>query len=493
MQTDNYKNTLIIYDDRAPVTDQITRYVGQRSYGDIWFRNQSLYDSVVGLLPKWAAHRVVRVTSNTVLGLPYTALPQLSDAESVIVLAASGAPADAAALNAVIERVVLARDNVIDRPREPLFRYFKSVAEFIDTWETFKVAPLHTLREPIAGAKVLASPGPLEDISESANFLDFMAGATTPRGFNRMRAADIIYTKQSEDKAKIRAEHDYYRLLPEEMKHWFVGAFGYEEKNGIAEYKMPRRYMADAAIQWIHSAWSERDFKLFLERILYFLENRPEKKASSEEVEKVARELFEHKVRRRQAELVDSPVGASVSRFVSTVTGENRLRCVFDKYFQLMERNWSAIKGDNKLVIGHGDPCLSNILYDKSNLLLQLIDPKGALTEAELWTHPLYDYCKLSHSILGDYDLINNKKFSVFLDPSANVKLKVFGPQNAVFKQIFRSELKPSISYKALRLGEASLFLSMMPLHVDHADKVAAFLLRAESILSEIDSNGGVA
>ena len=50
---------------------------------------------------------------------------------------------------------------------------------------------------------------------------------------------------------------------------------------------------------------------------------------------------------------------------------------------------------DAECVIGHGDPCFANTLYNKSTKTLKFIDPKGALTEDELWTNPYYDVAKL--------------------------------------------------------------------------------------------------
>jgi hypothetical protein len=38
-----------------------------------------------------------------------------------------------------------------------------------------------------------------------------------------------------------------------------------------------------------------------------------------------------------------------------------------------------------------------------------------------------------------------------------------------------------------MRLGEASLFLSMLPLHIDYPNKVIAFMLKASQILDEVE------
>ncbi|MBC7389181.1 MAG: hypothetical protein H7329_08235, partial [Opitutaceae bacterium] len=41
-------------------------------------------------------------------------------------------------------------------------------------------------------------------------------------------------------------------------------------------------------------------------------------------------------------------------------------------------------------------------------------------------------------------------------------------------------------NYELVRIFEASLFLSMLPLHIDNPKKVLAFILNAINILTEI-------
>jgi hypothetical protein len=140
------------------------------------------------------------------------------------------------------------------------------------------------------------------------------------------------------------------------------------------------------------------------------------------------------------------------------------------------------------MAVGHGDPCFSNILYDQQRYLLKLIDPKGATTEADLWTHPLYDICKVSHSVLGDYDFINSGLYRVGFTDSNDLLLHLEHTNHPALKQQFLRQLrKLGIDPRVVRLGEASLFLSMLPLHSDHPNKVMAFMLRARQILDEVE------
>ncbi|RYZ92201.1 MAG: hypothetical protein EOP06_04965 [Proteobacteria bacterium] len=144
------------------------------------------------------------------------------------------------------------------------------------------------------------------------------------------------------------------------------------------------------------------------------------------------------------------------------------------------------------LAVGHGDPCLSNILYDQQHMILKLIDPRGAREESELWTHPLYDYCKLSHSINGDYDFINHGLFNVTLNATNEFKLSVKAPRELhELKRVFEEYLLAhGEDLRAIKIGECSLFLSMIPLHIDHPNKALAFVLNAQKLLKEIELYG---
>lgn len=476
---------IIIYDDREAVQPPLTAIVGRRGFGSVRVRNQTLFSRLCEALPDWAQGQLVRITGQAQIQSPENALPHLADASGVIVVAARGAVLDTEGFAQQIERLALADRPIADRRRHPLILGFVSVADFLDEWDAFAQAPLHTAPGEWNQAALFAQPHSLVDISDRARFLDFIAGATSPREFNQIQIDPLVYVKRSTDKEKLKAEHDYYSLIPAKMKPWMVGAYNYADNGETAQYEMPRRFYADAAIQWIHNAWDITTFNRFLDRIFSFLDGRPTKAASRDVVEAVARRLYIDKVRERFDRLLTTDRGAQILALLRASQGGEELLSAYDVYFDRVERRWSKLCGTEQLVIGHGDPCLSNILYDDSSLTMQLIDPKGATEEAQLWTHSLYDFAKLSHSILGDYDFINNRMFSVELSSDARLDLRILENTRDAFKAEFRKRISERMDYDVLRLAEASLFLSMLPLHLDHLDKVAAFLMRANAILAE--------
>lgn len=157
---------------------------------------------------------------------------------------------------------------------------------------------------------------------------------------------------------------------------------------------------------------------------------------------------------------------------------------------QMFERA-GAPRGKPRLVIGHGDPCFSNILYSKTNQYLKLIDPRGAAGPDDLYTDPYYDVAKLSHSVLGRYDFINQYRFDVRIEDDLRPRLLIDKPPPEWAGRLFAERLEAAgFDLYATRLYEASLFISMLPLHMDWPLKVLAFALTADAILEGLARGG---
>jgi hypothetical protein len=128
-------------------------------------------------------------------------------------------------------------------------------------------------------------------------------------------------------------------------------------------------------------------------------------------------------------------------------------------------------------------------LFDRRTRLLRLIDPRGARTLDEAWMHPLYDLAKFSHSVLGGYDFINNDLFDCGLDATLNLQLQLQdGGPPPWSQKIFIQRLQSAgINLKVTRAYELSLFLSMLPLHLDHPQKLAGFALTACKLINWLE------
>jgi hypothetical protein len=173
-------------------------------------------------------------------------------------------------------------------------------------------------------------------------------------------------------------------------------------------------------------------------------------------------------------------------------------RCTPYGSLEGLSARWHALeeklrrrRGPAVLAFTHGDLCFSNILYDKRVRQIKFIDPRGATTTDEMFSHPYYDAAKLSHSVLGGYDFINQNLFELCFGGDLKLKLEPAQPDLSAHKGRF-IECMEGLGFDPalMRLYEASLFLSMLPLHTDVPKKALAFAINAGMILDELE--GGV-
>lgn len=326
------------------------------------------------------------------------------------------------------------------------------------------------------------------DLSELNLFLQYITSGFDARFFNALAGNDFTVTKSSTNKKKIKSEYQFYYLLPEQMKMWFVMPFDYREEEDRASYTMERVHTTDIAIRFVHGAVNLEEFEDILNRLFYFVKTRVQKEVTKEEYEKEGRKLYVDKVLERMKLLKQDKFYGIFDSYIKNGTKYDSIDAVVDKYLKLYEKVRLRDNTKQYFAVGHGDLCFSNILYHKETSLVKLIDPKGALKEEELYTHPYYDLAKLSHSICGRYDFFNNGLYEIKLDSDMKLSLEL-SFDNSPYVKLFQRYLEENgFDYLTVRLYEASLFLSMLPLHMDNVQKTFGFLLNGIKILEEVET-----
>ena len=328
----------------------------------------------------------------------------------------------------------------------------------------------------------------LVDIGVIGNFIQCITGNFDSRYFNSLKGNEYTLVKSSSNKRKIKAEYSFYHILPEDMKFWFVMPFNYQETEESASYTMERLHMTDLAIKWVHGSMDEAEFEELMDKYFFFFKSRHTKRCSLKEYENISNKLYVDKVNDRIADLKRLPEYRKIKMLLEATEGAS-IDFLVEKYFKLKGIIESKEVYPHELAIGHGDPCFANALYNKSTKTLKFIDPKGALTEEELWTNPYYDIAKLSHSVCGRYDFFNNALFDIKIDNTFSYNLEI--PfDNSRYIDIFKKKVEENgFDYWSVRIYEASLFLSMLPLHIDNPHKVFGFILNVKNILKEIEEN----
>lgn len=483
---DKQKDTLLIFDDREIVSGDVRNLVGHRRYGEIVFKRKTLIQHFIDAMPIQVSNNFIHLRNADDLSELRRTLETSSESTAVCVVAGRAGFRQLQHLNQLMERMPYAEEDFIDRLYKPLIIFLQNAHFLVENWSAFAVNPLHKWDRAWQGFQRVRSIEPL-DLSNIRDFLSFTCDSTATRHFNEVQIDTYFYTKRSTDKRKMLAEYSFYNFVPESMRPWLIQPFDYQDEGERASYKMMRYYLADAALQWVHGAFESDTFEPFVERILFFLASRPQQLRNKEDVACVAKKLFVDKLKERVREFLSIERGRGINDLVKSAAPRLELNNQVERYLRLYDRHQKSFE-QPYLVVGHGDPCFSNILYDQQRYLLKLIDPKGAISQDEIWTHPLYDLCKISHSVMGDYDFINNGLYEVGFTEESALKLNLTQNDMSSLKQLFlKSIVAQGYNAKSMRLGEASLFLSMLPLHIDHPKKIMAFLVTAGKILDEIE------
>ena len=465
------RQVLVIYDDSKMPGADIRSITGNKSYGNTIFKRITLAEHTARLLgeieviagftaPEHAAHKL--------------SLPEYKDA-AVMVLFSQFIISDKKAFALLAEKAVYAHENyktVSDEGKISSVIFKDGTAYLENTADCTDFAAINCAA--------------FTDISDINNFRQFITSGFEARFFNAVSGDEYTVIKRSSNKEKLKKEYEFYYLLPDFMKQWFVCPFDYKEDNNGASYKMERFHMADLAIRYVHGAIDLDEFDDILDKLFYFASIRASRKITKAEYEDCAAALYIDKVDKRIAELKETKEFERLSRLISDFTPYSCIDEIVSAYKDL----YNTIRRNKRFlsvsVAGHGDMCFSNILFSREASLLKLIDPKGALSEEEIYTDPYYDFAKLSHSVCGYYDFFNSNRYEITFDETLGAHLTL-DFDNSDYVKHFKDKLdENNIDFKLIRLYECSLFLSMLPLHIDRPKKVFAFVLNAIAIIESL-------
>jgi hypothetical protein len=324
------------------------------------------------------------------------------------------------------------------------------------------------------------------DMRDPLHFTDYLTSNFDVRFFNSVQTEnEFVLVKRSSDADKLRREYRYYGLLPPALQMFFIQPFDFEMAEGGASYRMERLFVPDMALQWIHGSLDELSLSRFLDKVFYYLSVRPTRDVGLEKARAAHRDAYRDKVLTRLEQLKGKAEYAKLQPYLDANFGG--IDALFGRYLRLLERQGErGIR--RELCIGHGDLCFSNILYSKTTGLMRFIDPRGADSEDGLYVDLHYDLAKLSHSIVGNYDFINYGLYRLEIGADLQLDLEIHPGAPSWARTMFEQRLRDAGHDPALmRLLEASLFLSMVPLHIDAPKKVLAFLVNAGRILSELE------
>ena len=477
-----------IYDDSLELPFSIKSVVGNRTFGRIIHKRVTLREKIRTLLQNAGIEHIIEITQPEERHEIINRFKEKSFDSIFIHFFSKAVIVDPEKFLILLKKIVYSQSTSINQEVDPYLLVFTNISDYAEYIKLLDKNQTIT-KADLGDETLLISPdGFAIDISDIASFLNFFSSGFEARYFNQLIGDAHTLVKKSADKEKILKEYHFYRLIPELIKKWYVMPYDLKIEDEYASYTMERLNVPDMALQWIHNSVSVRDFSTFLDKIFSFISSRPVRMISKDKYLRKFNDLYFQKVLDRIKKLENTDLFQKLHTYIVNGT-EYTLDKIIEDYHKLYNKLVKEVK-EYQEVIGHGDLCFSNILYDKNTYMMKFIDAKGALKEEDLWIDPYYDLAKLSHSILGNYDFINNELFTVTLDHSLSLLFSLKSRSLNQHKELFIEKVKQTgFDIRLIRLCEASLFLSMLPLHIDNPRKVLGFILNAIQIIEELEQN----
>jgi dTDP-glucose pyrophosphorylase len=309
----------------------------------------------------------------------------------------------------------------------------------------------------------------------------------TPRYFNSMRVDPLLktITKVSENDAKLRDERDWYRDIPDRLKVLSPRILKEEEVGG--RLQITQEYYGYPTLAELY-LYGDLQLDTWRSILRYVLRIHGEfRKHTGSLGRDHVRYMYEGKIEERVAAL--RAQGTEWEQLLRSPTlrlnGETiqNLPGLTDQI-----RMWAHRLADNaEISVMHGDLCFSNILFDINNQILRLIDPRGSFSQKGIYGDPRYDVAKLRHSASGFYDYIVGDLFSVEVaGDEYSVTIHHNESARGVPAELDRLIEHAGWSLDEIRVIEALLFLSMVPLHRDHPRRQLVMYLTGLKLLNDV-------
>ena len=301
-----------------------------------------------------------------------------------------------------------------------------------------------------------------------------------PRSFNKIEVSEdgqrII--KYSSNFEKNLQEFTFLEEVPTNLKHYFPRVFTVASNRYELEY-WPLKSLSELFVYWglPDPVWRQVACSILLAVKEFRSVSRPNQDFNEFNSKKLMSRISKYP--EEILSIFDEPfIKINGKKYI---IGKGFLEGLTEK-LRTEDENYSGS-------FVHGDLCFSNILYSPDSGILKFIDPRGQSDDGCNLTSIQYDLAKLLHSFHGLYDFIVQDFFEILSHARNDFSFRVFSTsESSNVSSIFLQEIVkvfPELSLRNLKLIEASLFFSMIPLHGDSRARQLAFLFRAIQILDD--------
>ena len=304
------------------------------------------------------------------------------------------------------------------------------------------------------------------------------------RHFNQIKVHDNgIIEKSSTNKRKLQKEESWYKSLPLELQVMTPRIFASKELDDKYHLMLEIYGYQNLSEIFVYGSREIEDWYYIIKRLISTHQNICAFKCDVKKDDTFA--LYHTKTYERIKLLLDD------ANLQDITTGDvimiNGIQCnnIPSIRGQISEITTHLINTCHQFTIVHGDLCFSNILFDSMNYCFKLIDPRGD----DLYGDPRYDIAKLRHSIVGLYDFIVLDQYTLTEIESNSYELNIFADKtkNDHISTYFDNTIaSQGFALNEIKMIEALLFLTMIPLHADDIQRQKAFYLIAIKKFNEL-------
>ncbi|MGE4443973.1 MAG: sugar phosphate nucleotidyltransferase [Candidatus Altimarinota bacterium] len=358
--------------------------------------------------------------------------------------------------------------------------FFNDIKVFLESLSKNKKGEIYNLLEEYSkkqNFELVESEG-WYDIGNIENYYKAKIDFLKVRSFNSVVYDDVYGTikKSSSNKEKIKQEINWYLNMPYELKifsprlvnynlgndtNYEIEFYGYQSLGDLYLFG----YLKD-------TVWYSIIDKLFFTLDLF-------KKYTTYQPYSFFYDMYYTKTIQRIAKMKENTYFNELYNHDSLIINGVNYKNIYH-FITNLEKYVEILYDSKDITFIHGDFCLSNILYDTSNKIIKMIDPRGYFGELGVYGDIKYDIAKLRHSLVGNYDFIVSDLFKIE-EKNNEFIFNIYneeGHQN--ISKYFDIKLQEKLgNIENIKFIEALLFLTMIPLHSDNFERQKAMYLIA--------------
>ena len=327
------------------------------------------------------------------------------------------------------------------------------------------------------------------DVGHSDNY----SKATTSvaaRSFNSIEIDEQrgILKKRSENKEKLVNEIRWYLRIPNKLQYLLPRVYDYS-----LDLTDPYVSMEYYGYHTLHESLVFGDLPLvkwqaIFQKLLFAINDMGKFTVTGERIqfEAALRDIYLQKTFDRLDMMRNEPDFHSF--FENTITINGKEYRSLNEYLKMLPQLIEKLvvyTFTGQFNIIHGDLCFANILIEDTYDFIRVIDPRGKFGTFDIYGDARYELAKLMHTLEGKYDFIIEDMFDIDVIGNTieyHVHKQIDNITN-VFLDVFRESID---NIQAVRLIEATLFLSMIPLHSDYKQRQFAMLATGVMLLEQV-------